>query len=63
MEDRWRHWIAKCVVGENPRDYMLWVLSEKRYSENEILNQIEAAEQNPYIDGAREVMNRKLANV
>lgn len=61
MEDRWRHWIAKCVIGGNPRDYMLRVLSEKGYSENEIVNEIEAAEQHPYIDGAREVMNRKLA--
>ena len=58
MEDRWRHWIAKCVIGGNPRDYMLRVLSEKGYSENEIVNEIEAAEQHPYIDGAREVMNR-----
>ena len=33
----------------------------KRVSENEILHEIEAAEQNPYIDGAREVINRKLA--
>ena len=61
MEDRWRHWIAKCVIGGNPRDYMMRVLSEKGYSENEIVNEIEAAEQHPYIDGAREVMNRKLA--
>ena len=61
MEDSRRHWIAKCVIGEIPSDYTLGLLSGKGYSENEIFDEIEAAEKNPCIYGALDEMNCKLA--
>jgi hypothetical protein len=61
MEDRWRHWIAKCVIAGNSHDYIVRFLSERGYDEAEITSEISTAESHPYINGARELLNRKLA--
>ena len=61
MENRWRHWIAKCVIAGNSHDYIIRFLLEKDYAEADIIAEILAAESHPYINGARELLNRKLA--
>ena len=61
MEDRWRHWIAKCVIAGNSEDYITRVLVDKGYSKDKIAAEIDAAETHPYINGARELLKRKLA--
>ena len=61
MENRWRHWIAKCVIAGNPHDYIIRFLLEKDCAEADIITEISAAESHPYINGARELLNRKLA--
>ena len=61
MEDRWRHWIAKCVIAGNSHDYIVRFLLEKGYAEAEITSEISTAESHPYVNGARELLNRKLA--
>ena len=53
MEDRWRHWIAKCVIAGNSHDYIIRLLLEKGYAEDEIVSEISVAESHPYINGAR----------
>ena len=61
MENRWRHWIAKCVIAGNSHDYIIRFLLEKDYAESDIIAEISAAESHPYINGAKELLNRKLA--
>ena len=61
MEDRWRHWIAKCVIAGNAHDYIVRFLKERGYSEDDAIAEIAAAESHPYVKGARELLNRKLA--
>ena len=61
MENRWRHWIAKCVIAGNSHDYIIRFLLEKDYAEADIISEISAAECHPYINGARDLLNRKLA--
>ena len=60
MEDRWRHWISKCVIAGNSHEYIENFLLEKGYESSLIRLEIEAAEQHPYVNGARELLKRKL---
>ena len=61
MEDRWRHWIAKCIIAGNSHDYVVRFLKGRGYSEDDVIAEISAAESHPYVNGARELLNRKLA--
>jgi len=61
MEDRWRHWIAKCIIAGDSHDYVVRFLKERGYSEDDVIAEIAAAESHPYVNGARELLNRKLA--
>lgn len=61
MEDRWRFWIAKCLMAGHKHDYISNNLVSKGYALDEVMTEIKAAEQHPYIKGAKEVMERKLS--
>ncbi len=61
MEDRWRHWIAKCIIAGNSHDYVVRFLKGRGCSEDDVIAEISAAESHPYVNGARELLNRKLA--
>ena len=62
MEDRWRHWISKCVIAGNSHDYIENFLLGKGYEAGHIRLEIEAAERHPYVNGARELLKRKMEN-
>lgn len=60
MEDKWRHWIAKCLVMGHPVGFIIRNLEEKGYSQSIIEAEVKTAQQHPYIKGAKEVFSREL---
>ena len=60
MENRWRHWIAKCLTTGRSTTYITTELEGRGYSLEEIEFEIAAAKDHPYIKGAVEVYKRDV---
>jgi len=59
LDDTWRHWIAKCLMLKHPERGILDSLCEKGLSRAHAGLEIASARQNPYLRGAREILNRE----
>lgn len=59
MEDRWRHWIAKCLVIGNSDSSILNKLEKEGYDLDTANQELEKAKLSPYIKGAKEVFDRE----
>lgn len=60
LEDKWRHWIAKCLLMEHPEESITASLLEKGYGRELIADEITRAKQSPYLKGASEVHQREM---
>ena len=58
LNDRWQHWISKCIINGNSRAQIVERLLDKGYSESLIDKEIVNAKCHPYVQGAKEVFNR-----
>ena len=58
MDNKWRHWIAKCLTTGRSDDYILTHLESKSLARPEIERELRTAKQHPYIKGAMEVYSR-----
>ncbi|NKB33163.1 MAG: hypothetical protein GKR91_08700 [Pseudomonadales bacterium] len=63
MEDKWRHWIAKCLMMEHPEEAIAASLVEKGYAKDLVAEEIARAKENPYFKGASEVFQRETAKL
>lgn len=61
MEDRWRHWIAKCLTKGHSEAYICEHLENKGLATEEINKEISTAKSHPYILGASEVYRRDVS--
>ena len=62
MENRWRHWIAKCLTKGHSEVYISEYLQNKGLSAQEISTEIRTAKSHPYVLGASEVYRRDVAS-
>lgn len=58
MDNKWRHWIAKCLTTGRSDDYISTHLESKGYSRADYDLELMAAKEHPYIKGAIEVYTR-----
>lgn len=63
MEDRWKHWIAKCLMMGHSAESIVANLQEKGYGKGLIEREIQEAKQHPYLRGAQEVYEREKAKL
>lgn len=63
LEDRWKHWIAKCLLMEHSDESIIANLSAKGYSSELILDEIEKAKNDPYLRGAHDVFKRETSKL
>ncbi|MFK7863281.1 MAG: cupin-like domain-containing protein [Pseudohongiellaceae bacterium] len=63
LEDRWKHWIAKCLMMEHSTESIVSNLITKGYSSELIHAEIEIAKKNPYLRGAQDVYRREKAKL
>ena len=58
MDDKWRHWVAKCLTTGRSETYITEHLQTKGYSTQEIELELLNAKAHPYLQGAMEVYKR-----
>lgn len=63
LEDRWKHWIAKCLLMEHSDDSIVANLSAKGYSTELVADEIEKARKDPYLRGALDVFKRETSKL
>ncbi|MDB2379823.1 cupin-like domain-containing protein [Luminiphilus sp.] len=60
MEDKWRHWIAKCLTKGHSDAYIEQYLLTKGLPKEEVITELASAKSHPYIKGASEVYQRDV---
>jgi hypothetical protein len=63
MEDKWKHWIAKCLLMEHADASIVANLAAKGYSEHFVEEEIKKAKSDPYFKGARDVFAREKSKL
>jgi hypothetical protein len=63
LEDKWRHWIAKCLLMEHTEESIIAGLVDKGYSKATVAEEIKLAKSNPYFKGASEIYERETAKL
>lgn len=59
IDDKWRHWIAKCLMLGHPERGILDALVEKGLSRAIAGKEIAEAREHPYLLGAKEILTRE----
>lgn len=60
MEDKWKHWMAKCILMGHSDSNIIGRLAKEKYTKEQIQLEIDSARNSPYVIGASEVFNREL---